>query len=120
VTKSVCNVTPLIFAANEGLTDFYECLLEAGADPNVPDDVSFSFSFPVLLIRFHGDMCMDLGLVLYSIELALGLFFCLLYLLFALDLVMQNDRKLAITINNNIMFMCYSSVTVHQELTLVQ
>jgi hypothetical protein len=54
VTKSVCNFTPLIFAANEGLTDFYECLLEAGADPNVPDDVSFSFYFPVLLIRLHG------------------------------------------------------------------
>lgn len=40
--KGVHKSTPLILAANEGLTDFYECLLEAGADPNVPDDVSFT------------------------------------------------------------------------------
>ncbi|AQK38917.1 ankyrin repeat family protein [Zea mays] len=38
VMKGVHKCTPLILAANEGLTDFYECLLEAGADPNVPDD----------------------------------------------------------------------------------
>lgn len=42
VMKGVHKCTPLILAANEGVTDFYECLLEAGADPNVPDDVSFS------------------------------------------------------------------------------
>jgi hypothetical protein len=45
---------------------------------------------------------MDLGPFLDSIELALGFFFCLLHLLFALDLVKQNDRKLAITLNNTI------------------
>jgi hypothetical protein len=28
VLKGVDKVTPLIFAANKGLTDFYECLLE--------------------------------------------------------------------------------------------
>lgn len=38
VTKGTSELTPLIYAANEGLTDFYECLLEAGADPNVPGD----------------------------------------------------------------------------------
>ena len=43
VTKGVCKFTPLILAANEGLTDFYECLIEAGADPNIPDEVSLSF-----------------------------------------------------------------------------
>jgi hypothetical protein len=67
---------------------------------------------------------MDLGPFLDSIELALGFFFCLLHLLFALDLVKQNDRKLAITLNNTIkgthIYMCYSSVPVHQELALVQ
>ena len=45
--KGVGTVTPLIIAANEGLTDFYNCLLEAGADPDVRDDVSFLlFTFP--------------------------------------------------------------------------
>jgi len=38
VTKGICKFTPLILAANEGLTDFYECLIEAGADPNIPDE----------------------------------------------------------------------------------
>ncbi|KXG22907.1 hypothetical protein SORBI_3008G025200 [Sorghum bicolor] len=38
VMKGIHKFTPLILAAYEGLTDFYECLLEAGADPNVPDD----------------------------------------------------------------------------------
>jgi len=37
VTKGICKFTPLILAANEGLTDFYVCLIEAGADPNIPD-----------------------------------------------------------------------------------
>ncbi|KAK3157981.1 hypothetical protein QOZ80_2AG0131240 [Eleusine coracana subsp. coracana] len=36
--KGVGQLTPLIAAANDGLTDFYKCLLEAGADPNVRDD----------------------------------------------------------------------------------
>ncbi|KAE8800635.1 Heat shock protein STI [Hordeum vulgare] len=31
-------LTPLTFAANEGLTDFYKCLLQAGADPDVRGD----------------------------------------------------------------------------------
>ncbi|RLN08152.1 hypothetical protein C2845_PM11G05420 [Panicum miliaceum] len=34
----VGQLTPLIVAANEGLTDFYKCLLDAGADPDVRDD----------------------------------------------------------------------------------
>lgn len=45
--KGVHKFTPLILATYEGLTDFYECLLEAGADPNIPDDVSFSVYFSV-------------------------------------------------------------------------
>ncbi|KAF8686182.1 hypothetical protein HU200_043656 [Digitaria exilis] len=36
--KGVGQLTPLIVAANEGLTDFYKCLLDAGADPDVRDD----------------------------------------------------------------------------------
>ncbi|EES05079.1 hypothetical protein SORBI_3004G148900 [Sorghum bicolor] len=36
--KGVGTVTPLIVAVNNGLTDFYNCLLEAGADPDVRDD----------------------------------------------------------------------------------
>ncbi|XP_066354354.1 uncharacterized protein [Miscanthus floridulus] len=50
VTKGACKFTPLIFAANEGLTDFYECLLEAGADPNVPDD---SGHLPIEIAAFE-------------------------------------------------------------------
>uniref|UniRef100_A0A0E0JWW2 Uncharacterized protein n=1 Tax=Oryza punctata TaxID=4537 RepID=A0A0E0JWW2_ORYPU len=42
--KSVGTFTPLIAAATEGLTDFYKCLLEAGADPIVPDEITL-FSF---------------------------------------------------------------------------
>jgi len=74
-TKGTHKFSPLIFAANEGLTDFYECLLEAGADPNVPDDVSFSFFQLCLLDNMITcrHMCMDLGPVLDSIKLALGL-----------------------------------------------
>ncbi|XP_025821128.1 LOW QUALITY PROTEIN: transient receptor potential cation channel subfamily A member 1-like [Panicum hallii] len=36
--KGVGTITPLLFAVKKGLTDFYECLLEAGADPNFHDD----------------------------------------------------------------------------------
>nr|TKW39240.1 hypothetical protein SEVIR_1G165900v2 [Setaria viridis] len=36
--KGVGSVTPLITAVSNGLTDFYNCLLEAGADPDVRDD----------------------------------------------------------------------------------
>ncbi|CAL4887802.1 unnamed protein product [Urochloa decumbens] len=36
--KGVGTVIPLVHAANKGLTDFYNCLLEAGADANVPDE----------------------------------------------------------------------------------
>lgn len=46
--KGVGTITPLIFAVKKGLTDFYKCLLEAGADPDVRDDVSF-FIFTSLL-----------------------------------------------------------------------
>jgi hypothetical protein len=42
--KGVGTITPLLFAVKKGLTDFYECLLEAGADPNFHDDVSSYFS----------------------------------------------------------------------------
>jgi len=38
--KGVGTITPLLFAVKKGLTDFYKCLLEAGADPNFRDDVS--------------------------------------------------------------------------------
>ncbi|CAN6251583.1 unnamed protein product [Urochloa humidicola] len=41
VTKGVGKETPLIFAAGEGLTDFYECLLEAGADPDATSEDGF-------------------------------------------------------------------------------
>jgi ankyrin repeat protein len=34
-------VTPLIVAAADGLADCVKCLLEAGADANIPDEVSF-------------------------------------------------------------------------------
>jgi ankyrin repeat protein len=34
-------VTPLIIAARDGLADCIKCLLEALADPNSPDEVSF-------------------------------------------------------------------------------
>ncbi|XP_073354543.1 uncharacterized protein [Aegilops tauschii subsp. strangulata] len=36
--KGVPPLTPLVVAANDGLTDFYEPLLRAGADPDVRDD----------------------------------------------------------------------------------
>ncbi|CAN6231694.1 unnamed protein product [Urochloa humidicola] len=36
--KGVGQLTPLIVAANEGLIDFYKCLLDAGVDPDVRDD----------------------------------------------------------------------------------
>ena len=42
--KGVGQLTPLIVAANEGLTDFYKCLLDAGANPDVRDDVRIGFS----------------------------------------------------------------------------
>jgi ankyrin repeat protein len=34
-------VTPLIIAASYGFTDCIKCLLDAGADANIPDEVSF-------------------------------------------------------------------------------
>lgn len=49
--KGVGTVTPLITAVNNGLTDFYNCLLEAGADPDVRDDVSY------LLFAFSPHTC---------------------------------------------------------------
>lgn len=42
-------LTPLSVAANDGLIDFYKCLLEAGADPDVRGDVMFNFSCFVML-----------------------------------------------------------------------
>jgi len=42
--KGVGTISPLLFAVKKGLTDFYKCLLEAGADPNFRDDVSSYFS----------------------------------------------------------------------------
>ncbi|CAN6231698.1 unnamed protein product [Urochloa humidicola] len=37
--KGIGTVTPLMTAVDNGLTDFYNCLLEAGADPDVRDDL---------------------------------------------------------------------------------
>jgi ankyrin repeat protein len=48
----------LIVAVNNGLTDFYNCLLEAGADPDVRDDVSFfTFRFSVTCFFTRGKLC---------------------------------------------------------------
>jgi ankyrin repeat protein len=38
--KGLGSANPLVVAASEGLTDCLKWLLDAGADPNVPDDVS--------------------------------------------------------------------------------
>jgi len=37
--NGVGNITPLIAAVSGGLTECMKCLLKAGADPNVPDEV---------------------------------------------------------------------------------
>jgi hypothetical protein len=42
----------LVRATREGLTEIVECLLEAGADPNCPDEVTFSPAFS----RYHCDL----------------------------------------------------------------
>jgi ankyrin repeat protein len=34
-------------AAKDGLTEITKCLLEAGADPNRPDEVTFLFFFTI-------------------------------------------------------------------------
>lgn len=52
--KGVGTVTPLITAVNNGLTDFYNCLLEAGADPDVRDDVSFLLFNFLHVFSHHG------------------------------------------------------------------
>ena len=58
MTKGICKFTPLILAANEGLTDFYKCLIEAGADPNIPDELSLSFFyFSVYLLDYVETCC---------------------------------------------------------------
>lgn len=44
--------TALSGAAHKGLTDFIKCLLEAGADPNVVDEVA--------LALFHFCLSLDL------------------------------------------------------------
>lgn len=41
--KGIRNVTPLQAAARHDLTDALKCLLDAGADPNVQNEVSFVF-----------------------------------------------------------------------------
>lgn len=44
--NGVGNITPLIAAVADGLTECTKCLLEAGADPNVPDEVcTFSLNY---------------------------------------------------------------------------
>jgi ankyrin repeat protein len=39
------NNNSLARAASEGLTEIVKCLLEAGADPNRPDEVTFFLVF---------------------------------------------------------------------------
>jgi ankyrin repeat protein len=39
-------------AVDDGLTDFVKLLLEAGADPNIPNQVTYSSS-PYLLVSFR-------------------------------------------------------------------
>jgi ankyrin repeat protein len=43
-------VTPLTLAADKGLTEFINCLLEAGADANIPNEVSFILIFRLLVV----------------------------------------------------------------------
>jgi ankyrin repeat protein len=43
-------LTPLAHAVHDGLTDIVKLLLEAGADPNIPDDVSISLPSSLLLL----------------------------------------------------------------------
>ena len=38
-------------AASEGLTEVVKCLLEAGADPNRPDEVTFS-----IFLWYHNEL----------------------------------------------------------------
>lgn len=44
--------TPLALAATYGLTDILKCLVQAGADPNVRDGVSFPLSFEATWMFF--------------------------------------------------------------------
>jgi len=55
VTKGICKFTPLILAANEGLTDFYECLIEAGADPNIPDEDDPVYKMNLADLKLEGN-----------------------------------------------------------------
>jgi ankyrin repeat protein len=49
--------TPLMQAVNDGLTDFVKLLLEAGADPNIPSQVSISASSSLCLLScIHWDL----------------------------------------------------------------
>ncbi|XP_047050842.1 uncharacterized protein LOC124656081 isoform X1 [Lolium rigidum] len=51
-------VTPLIIAAKDGLSDCIECLLEARADPNIPDEIG---RMPVEIAAIHGRKeCVDI------------------------------------------------------------
>ena len=47
--KGPRNATPLQGAARLGLTDALKCLLDAGADPNDRDEVSFVFHLRICL-----------------------------------------------------------------------
>jgi len=42
--------TPLTLAAGKGLTEFISCLLVAGAEANIPDEVSFILIFSLLVV----------------------------------------------------------------------
>jgi hypothetical protein len=46
------NNNSLARAASEGLTEIIKCLLEAGADPNRPDEVTFFLVFS----RYHSEL----------------------------------------------------------------
>jgi hypothetical protein len=48
--------TPLIAAATAGLTDFVKCLVQAGADANIPDDVSFILTLS-FIVTFDELIC---------------------------------------------------------------
>jgi ankyrin repeat protein len=44
-------ITNLILAVQYGLPGTVQCLLDAGANPNIPDEVSF-YWYPLLMLSF--------------------------------------------------------------------
>jgi hypothetical protein len=56
--------TPLIAAAAAGLTDFVKRLLEAGANANTPDDVSFVLTLSLFIVSFEELLCYVLSFIL--------------------------------------------------------